>query len=141
MMLLLNKLLLNNDAIAPHDPVGIAPSIAQSEKSRGRDSYDYSRKSRKRIPNLCVEFKLSVGKFLEELSRKTGKDPAAIDILISWDAQIPNAIPRTSYTWDEVPDSQRQYHGATHRLGIIGLQGTNGELYCIQLKDILNKMP
>ncbi|WP_033580824.1 ATP-binding protein [Priestia aryabhattai] len=133
------KLKLDERNDSDHDLLGVSPAIVESELSKGREYYDLANFRRDRSSELCVEFKQNLGGFLQEIQGKTEKDPASIDILICWDKQIPASIPTSSYTLGEVHDSQRKYHGTTHRLGIIGPEN-NTEIYCIILKDALEKL-
>lgn len=121
------------------DPLGIAPVIFQTEHSKGRKYYDVANFRRDNSSELCVEFKQNLGGFLQEINGKTEKDPSVIDILICWDIEIPSNILSTSYTLGDVHVAQRRYHSTTHRLGVIAADA-NTEIYCIILKDLLEKI-
>ncbi|GAB4267407.1 MAG: hypothetical protein Kow0080_09510 [Candidatus Promineifilaceae bacterium] len=132
----------NSSNIVPDDTLGLGKVLVSDLKTRGilkythRDNY-YGRSA---APELCADFKLNLGKFLDELRRpsRTPKDPNLIDLLIFWDTSVPSAIPSTSYTLDEIRDNQRVFHSTTHRLGLI--EHHNTDIFCISLKDVLEKI-
>lgn len=133
------KLKLIDENSYPQDKIGIANAILTSELSKGKELYDLADFRRDGSSELCVEFKQSLGGFLQEIQGKTEKDPSSIDILICWNEQIPVNIPTSSYTLGVVHDTQRRYHGTTHRLGVIGPE-SNTEIYCIILETVINKL-
>jgi hypothetical protein len=125
------------------DPLGIGKVLVQQLKSRGESSYSHRNHyaGQTTLPELCVEFKKSIGGFLEEIYRRSGKtpkDPRQINLLIVWDIDIPSSIPQTMYTLAEITGTQRFFHGTTHRLGLIGDQTT--EIRCIILKEVLKML-
>lgn len=137
---MLYSLELTTDNLAPENPLGIAKVFYEKERSKGRSVFNVACYRRNR-PELCIEFKKSIGNFLEEIRGKTAKEPDIIDILICWDDSIPSSVQATSYTLDPIDDTQRQFYGTTHRLGLIGAEGGNTEVDCIVLRDVLNNLP
>lgn len=117
--------------------LGIGQVLVKSLKSKGLSTYKHSDFSRKRNPELCVDFKATLGRFLEEMRRpgRSSKDPAQIDLLIFWDTSISPSIPTTSYTRQEMVDNRRVLHGTTHNLGLREPDTT--EIPCISIKDVL----
>ncbi len=133
----------SEENIFEQDLLGIGKVLVQDLKSRGEPSYVHRNhySTRTALPELCVEFKKSIGGFLEEIYRKSGrsaKDPNLINLLIAWDIDIPPSIPKDMYTIDPLFGNRRVFHGTTHRLGLIGSQNT--EIQCIVLKDVLIKL-
>lgn len=137
----------NYDNVHPLDPLGIAQLLVDELKpsrSSKKQIHKYVHKERfvdlTKSPELCVEFKRTLGDFLQELSRsgQTNKNPNDIDILIVWDDTIPASISSASYTLALLPDHKRIFHSTTHQLGIIGTHST--DIKCIVLKTVLQKM-
>jgi len=130
----------NEENVYPTDPLGIGGVLAQDLQSRGLPVYVHRdlNATQTALPELCVEFKRTVGLFLEEMEHpgRSSKDSRQIDLLIVWDIDIPPSL-QDRYTIDPVANNRRIYHGTTHRLGIIA-QST--EIHCIVLKEILNKL-
>jgi hypothetical protein len=128
--------------IFDEDPLGVGRVLVQDLRSKGLSVYVHSDHyaGRTALPELCVEFKRSIGGFLEEINRpgRSSKDASLIDLLIAWDIDIPAAIPQQVYTLDSVFDDRRIFHSATHRLGIIGPQNT--EVRCIVLREVLRRL-
>ena len=127
--------------IVPSDSLGLGKVLVSDLKTRGISRYIHREMyyGRSASPELCVDFKLNLGRFLDELRRpsRTPKDPKLIDLLIFWDTEVPPSIPSTSYTIDEVRDNQRVFHSTTHRLGLI--EHHNTDIFCVCLKDVLKK--
>lgn len=121
----------------PDDPVGVGQVLVKQLQGKGLATFDHADFHRGRYPELCVDFKASLGRFLEEMRRpsRSSKDPDQLDLLIFWEASVPPAIPTTSYTLDEMNDNQRIFHGTTHRLGL--REPSNTEIPCISIKDVL----
>jgi hypothetical protein len=137
----------NNNNIHPSDPLGVGQLLVDELKpSKGSRKIvpRYIHKDRfvgfTKSPELCIEFKRTLGDFIQELSRsgQTNKNPNDIDILIVWDDTIPPSISSASYTLALLPDHKRIFHSTTHQLGIIGTHST--EIQCIVLKHVLEKM-
>ncbi|MDD3592708.1 MAG: hypothetical protein PHO65_08705 [Sulfurovum sp.] len=127
---------VDEDNISPKDSNGIAEIYAQKARNDGKSSLGLTKSKLA----LCIEFKKNLGEFLNEIKGKTDKDPNTIDILICWDASINYSINGTLYNLGQVIDTQRRYHGVTHKLGLIGLGGYNTEISCIFLKDLIAKI-
>jgi len=132
----------NDSNVHPEDPLGIGKTLVQD--LRRKKSAKYVHKDHysgiTQLPELCVEFKQTVGQCLEELFRRgTDKDPNTINILITWDDTISPSIPSTSYTLDTMQDNRRLYHATTHKLGLVGQHYT--EIPCIVLKEVLTNLP
>lgn len=131
---------LKIENIEPTDCIGIGRINASNFKKAGKDTYNHSDAfiGVTALPELCVEFKKTVGGLLCELSKQTNKEENIIDLLIVWDTSIPSQVDSTSYTLSEIRDSSRLFHGTTHRLGLLGSRNTDIEVIC--LKDILEKI-
>ena len=129
--------------IFPSDPLGLGKVLVRDLHSTGESHYVH-RHNYTGItshPELCVDFKSNLGRFLDEVGNpsRSKKDPKLIDLLIFWDTYVPAAISSASYTIDPIIDNQRIFHSTTHRLGLIGQYST--EIFCISLKDVLEKLP
>jgi hypothetical protein len=124
----------------PDDPIGIGRLKAQTLANQRLVEYDHSQHYAYNTvyPEICVEFKKSVGGLLYELNGQSNKDANQIDLLIVWDTSIPSQIPSNSYTLTTIQPTQRIFHGATHRLGILGARNT--DITVISLKDVLNQI-
>jgi hypothetical protein len=130
--------------IFPNDPLGIGRVLVQDLRSTGETVYRHDKHYAgiTTHPELCVDYKRNVGAFLEEIMSRSGtsnKDPNLIDLLIVWNTVVPASISSTLYTIDPIPDNQRKFHSATHRIGLIGQHYT--ELWCISLERILEAIP
>jgi hypothetical protein len=123
----------------PNDPVGIGQLLIESLQDVGRTTYVHRDHygTRTALPELCVEFKKSVGGLLEELQHPRGssKDPSTIDLAIVWDTHVPAALSTEHYTLDSVVGNRRTFHGTTHRIGLVGDRIT--EILCIALREVL----
>lgn len=131
------------DNIHPEDALGIGQVLVENVKGRGRTTYVHSDHyaGRTYLPQLCVDFKRNIGGFLDEViqrSSSSSKHPQMIDLLITWDSEIPASISSTAYTIDLLPDNRRVFHSTTHRLGLIREYST--EIWCIVLKEVLNRI-
>ena len=128
----------------PLDPVGVGQAFVADLK-RQTNSLFYEHKNHylgfTALPELCVDFKRSIGGLLQEVLMRSGtssKDPNLLNLIITWDDEIPSSIESTAYTLDTVIDKRRKYHGTTHRLGLTREYST--EIQCIVLKDVLNRL-
>lgn len=128
------------DNTEPLDSLGIGRIRAQELKSEKLSKYDHSQHFAYRTvyPEICVEFKLTIGGLLNELSRQSNKDSHQIDLLIVWDTSVPPQIQGDRYTLVEVNPTQRLFHSTTHLLGIINARNT--DIFVISLKDVLDKL-
>jgi hypothetical protein len=130
--------------IHPNDSMGIGQFLVDELRRNGVSRYVH----RERYPGvtqcaeLCVEFKPTIGHFLQEVVMRSGrsnKQASDIDLLIVWDHTIPTSIPSGSYTIGEIQGRQRWFHSTTHKLGLTGARFT--EIFCIVLKDVIESIP
>ena len=131
-----------SDNVQPNDPLGIGQVLLQDLKNRNLKEYIYRDHfhGTTTYPELCVEFKRNLGAFLDDVLKRSGrssKDSQLIDLLITWDTEVPPSIPTNSYTIDPINDNRRIFHSTTHRLGLI--REYNTEINCICLKDVILK--
>ena len=129
--------------VHPRDPMGIGDRLVQELRGKGIDTYRHRDlyAGRTTSPELCVEFKLSVGGFLHEVvvrPGRTNKDPSCIDLLVVWDDAIPDSVPSASYSLNPAQPNQRVFHSVTHRLGLSLARST--EIDCIVLKDVVGQL-
>lgn len=130
----------NDENSYPGDELGIGRVMVQDLDSMGEDYYRHEDHYQRTTyhPELCVEFKKSVGGLLDEIINRpsrSNKDVNAIDLLICWDSNVPSSIPQTAYTLDPKNNDRRIFHGTTHSLGITNPERT--DIPCIVLKDLL----
>lgn len=130
----------SDDNSYPGDELGIGRVMVEDLDSMGLDSYRHEDHYQRTTyhPELCVEFKQSVGGLLDEVINRpsrSNKDINAIDLLVCWDESIPSSIPQTSYTLDPKNNDRRIFHGTTHSLGITNPERT--DIPCIVLRDVL----
>jgi hypothetical protein len=127
----------------PNDPLGIGELVQDQLRGMGISTYVH----RERFAGitqsevLCVEFKQTLGGFLQEVVQRPGqtdKIASDINLLIVWDDIIPSSIPSPSYTLAEIQHDQRIFHSTTHRLGLIGEHHT--EVRCIVLSEVLERL-
>jgi hypothetical protein len=109
----------------PDDPVGVGQVLVEDLRNRGESEYVHANhySGQTALPELCVEFKKTVGGFLDEIhnrSGKTSKTSNDIDILVVWGTTVSVDVPQDIFTLDPVSDNKRTFHGVTHRLGVIG---------------------
>ncbi len=137
------EIIASSENSYPSDILGIGRVLIEHLQSRGEEVYVHANHhtGQTNYPELCVDFKLHVGNFLNEVinsSGNTSKDPKAIDILVVWDTYIPSSIPNNAYTLAEVTPDQRIFHSTTKRLGLI--REYNTEILCIVLKDVISSI-
>jgi hypothetical protein len=130
----------SSNNLYPQDPIGVGQVLVEDLKRRGESKYVHSKhhSGQTALPEVCVEFKKSVGGFLDELHNRSGqtsKTPKDIDILIVWNTDISVDVPQNMFTIDKLSDNKRIFHGVTHRLGIIGQEFANVRV--ISLLDVL----
>ena len=130
----------NDGNIYPDDILGIGRMLVEELRDRAITTYRHRDHyaGRTICPELCVEFKYSIGKFLHEVINtpgRTPKDPNSIDLLIVWDEEIPDNIPADSFRLVPISDNQRIFHGTTHTLSLIDMDAT--DIPCILLIRVI----
>ncbi len=133
------KISVNDENVYPNDPLGIGRVLAQHLMSRGKRHYVHAEYGR--MPYLCVDFKWSIGGFIQEIitsSGKTNKDPDVIDIVICWTDEIAPTVPKEAFTLDRIQDDRRKFHSTSHVLGLRREYNTSVE--CIILREVLKSL-
>lgn len=130
----------NEENSHPGDELGIGRVMVEDLESMGLNSYRHEEHYQRTTyhPELCVEFKRSVGDLLDEVINRpsrSNKEVNAIDLLVCWDSNVSPSIPQTAYTLDPKNNDRRIFHGTTHSLGITNPERT--DIPCIVLRDVL----
>ena len=130
---------LNDENLYPQDPIGFSASYAGDYKKTKLTAFDLKQFHRRMglvYPELCVEFKPSIYKLLEDVTKPgmSSKSVRDINLLIVWDSEIPASY-HDKYTLQPLQGDMRYLHGVTHRLGV--LVPEPADIFCIVLKRAL----
>jgi len=133
-----------SENVHPTDPLGAGQAfVDQLRRGTGRLRYEHRNHyaGLSALPELCVDFKRTIGDFLDEVivkSSKSSKDPNMLNMLVAWDDIVPNYIDSAAYQLIAVDDRYRRYHGTTHRLRLT--REYNTEISCIVLRAVLQRI-
>lgn len=136
------NLALSDENLYPNDTNGFSRTYKEDLARRGRNVISQSNLARLLQLNydaLCVEYKYSIGAFIEEINKpsSTSKQPRDLNLLIAWSSDVDDRYEGT-YTWAEIDGDMRILHSTTHKLGIITPENT--DVYCIVLEQIFESL-